>query len=88
VRKPVSQKTLRETERYAAAAKAERALAAAGRPMTAREVRDACGFRGTAPTVRVLGGLVRKGVARSIPPCPTGDVPRMWILAPAPGEQP
>lgn len=81
MRRPVSEKTLAGVARTVAANKAEAALALTKRPMTAREVRDACGFSGAAHAARVLGGLVRKGVAKTLPPSKACSLPRTWFLA-------
>ena len=80
MRKPVSEKTMADVERQVAANKAEAALAATGRPMTAREVRDVCRFTGEAKAARVLGGLVRKGIAKTLPPSAGCSLPRTWLL--------
>lgn len=63
------------------ARKAKEALLAARQAMTARQIRDVCGFYNTAHAAAVLGGLVRKGIAKSIPTIL--GVPRMWIIASA-----
>lgn len=81
MRQPVSEKTMIGVARKVAANKAETALALAKRPMTAREIRDACGFTGAAQAARVLGGLVRKGIAKTLPASKACDLPRTWFMA-------
>jgi hypothetical protein len=76
--KPVGERTLKESERTVAAHKVERALGLAKGYVTAREIQATCGFRSSRQTTRVLGGLVRKGVAKTMPA--SCGVPRMWAL--------